>query len=193
MDIKIFRSDKRKLVLFAFFSIVVYFGMIQTWAFCEECSPKPFLYDAVVSFPFWSLWIYLSLPIQIMSSFFSFQGAVSFLVNLLYFYVVSCFMIYSFEQFGKEFSKKIIGVWAIIFIALNLYNLVILPWLSSLSGEQIFVSAIQPSLLETIGFYLVEFISFVFYAYLVSSIFFAAKNKLKKSKPEGMSPAKFLS
>lgn len=178
-----FKPDKRRLVLFALFSIVAYFAMVQTWGFCKECSSKPFLYDAIVSFPFWGLWVYLSLPMQLLFSLIPSQGLILLLANLTYFYLVSCFMVYSFEKHRGSFSIKVIGFWAIIFIALNLYNLVVLPWLLSASGEQIFVSATQPSFLGASGSYLAEFISFAFYAYLVSSIFFVAKNKLKKGKP----------
>ncbi len=176
-----FGLDKRKLVLFIFFSIVVYFGMVQTWAFCKECSPKPLLYDAIAGFPFWGLWIYLSLPIQIMSAFLL-QSAVSFLINLLYFFVVSCFMVYFFERFRKEFSKKVIAFWAVIFIALNLYNIVVLPLIASTLGEQIVVSATQPTILETLGFFFAELIAFAFYAFLISSIFFIIKDKLNFGK-----------
>ncbi len=93
-----FKPDWRKLVLFGVLLLIAYAGSIQSWVFSGKDSglPKPLLYNLFNPIPFWAIWMYLLAPIFIITG-----GTLNFappwffwIVNLIYFYVISCLVVF---------------------------------------------------------------------------------------------------
>jgi len=104
---RIFSPTKLKIIIFLFLLFIMWAGYGQTYAFKdgEEIGlPKPFLYDLLGIFPFWELWLFLSIPLKIVESLFSmfgirfFPNGYPFIIkNIVYFYFLASLLGYYFE------------------------------------------------------------------------------------------------
>lgn len=114
-SIKFLKPTPSKIIIFAFFMVIVAGGSVQTWAFSgkDMGTPKPFLYDILKPLPFWVLWMYLSLPLFVVSVPFSIvaSGPLFLPLNMIYFYTLASLMVSSYERYGSTFTKKF---WAIL-------------------------------------------------------------------------------
>ncbi len=63
---QVLKPDWRKMLLFAIFAFIAVGGHIQAWAF-SDVPPKPPLYDLLRPLPIWSIWMYLLLPLVLLS------------------------------------------------------------------------------------------------------------------------------
>jgi len=94
------KPEWRKLLLFTIFVAIAAGGMIQAWAF-SDVPPKPPLYDLLRPFPIWPMWIFLLMPLALVSLPLRFVGIdvmggppwLFITANLFYFYLLSCLMI----------------------------------------------------------------------------------------------------
>ena len=63
---QVLRPDWRKALLFAVFAFIAAGGHIQSWAF-SDVPPKPPLYDLLRPFPIWPIWVFLLMPLSVLS------------------------------------------------------------------------------------------------------------------------------
>lgn len=182
---QLLKSSGLKVVLFVMFVFIATMGYIQSWVFAgkDVGASKPPFYDLLASFPFWSLWMYLLLPLFPFSSLLSifglrniFTGAFFFIGNIVYSYVLASFMVFCYEKYKQNFTAKFWGFWigvAIIFNITSYGGAFILrmlgePVLFSERAVQGFVS----------GFVVGVFVT-VFYGYILSCIFFLMRGRIK--------------
>lgn len=131
-----FWPNEWKILIFSLFSFIVFAGHTQTWAFSGKDAgvPKPIFYDILQLFPFfWTIWVFLLLPLIFLSEILVFFGGYNadfimrgpyFLfiaINVVYFYSLSCLIVF-FKEFFKPTSGKIIGT-VLISILINLLSL----------------------------------------------------------------------
>ncbi|MBG7609348.1 MAG: hypothetical protein IZT55_00640 [Anaerolineae bacterium] len=96
---RVLRPNREKIILLSLFMAIALGGMIQAWAF-SDVPPKPPLYDFVRPLPIWSIWMFLLIPLAILSSPLKLFGLnvmggaswVFMTANLIYFYVLACFL-----------------------------------------------------------------------------------------------------
>lgn len=180
-----FKPTKSKIALLFIFLFIVAAGNIQSYSFADDPlgTSKPFLYDYLSWFPFWALLMFLSLPIiSLLPLTMQVPQLILLLINVIYFYAVSCFFIFSFEKFRKRFDQKLVIFWSLIFVALELFNYVIAQWISSSLGGRMLISGTQPSSLGGFTLFATDTIVFAFYAFLTTSIFFILSEKMYSSK-----------
>ncbi len=100
-----FKPDWRKLTVLAIFFLIVYAGHIQSWVFSGKDLglPKPRFYDILESVPFWEIWMYLLVPIFILTggAFNSVPLWVIWIIYLIYFYALSCLIIFILDKSRK--------------------------------------------------------------------------------------------
>jgi hypothetical protein len=94
------KPDWRRLILFAIFVAIAVGGKIQAWAF-SDIPPKPPLYDLLRPFPIWPMWMFLLMPLALLTLplrlvDIDLMGGPPWLfitANLIYFYLLSCFVV----------------------------------------------------------------------------------------------------
>ena len=111
------KPDKIKIILFILFLIIAYGGHTQAWAFGDKDelkNPKPMLYDFIQPFPFWGVWLFLQLPLLILSQIiviafgygadFIMRGPVWLfvIIQIVYFYLLSCAVVRIFNKLKKK-------------------------------------------------------------------------------------------
>ena len=92
------RPDSRTALLFALFSLVALGGFVQASALSGDQLSKPFVNDLLAPLPVWALWMYLLVPLAILSiplrlvGLDPLSGPFWFfaLANCVYFYLLSC-------------------------------------------------------------------------------------------------------
>ena len=111
--------DLRKCIVFLVFIFICFAGYTQSWVFSGKDigSPKPPLFDLLAPFPFWIIWVFLLLPLALLSNLIVAIGGynVDFImrgpfwlfgiINLIYFYLLSCLIIFVWNKF-KFRTKK---------------------------------------------------------------------------------------
>jgi len=176
------KPDWRKALLFAVFALIAVGGHIQSWAF-SDVPPKPPLYDLLRPFPLWAMWvellftlIILSLPLRIIgfnimtSPFWLFVVA-----NGLYFYLLSCLLVVSFDKYRNRFPK---WLWVMIIIAplaLGLLGLVV-------STLEYYYYLPLPTLIEIIPYFLGRWLITLLYLYLLSCLGFSVYDVFKRKR-----------
>jgi hypothetical protein len=107
------RPDIRRVLLFAVFLFIVVGSNIQSYAFIdgeEQGIPKPPLYDLLRPFPFWAMEMSLMLPILLVFMPFRSAGLSYFgwsgLFQVVYFYLFSCFIFFSYDEYRSRLSRK---------------------------------------------------------------------------------------
>lgn len=101
---EILRPTKTKLILFAVFVVIMIGGDIQSYVFTdgEEYSvPKPPFYDIVNVFPFWPIWMLLTMPLSLLSLIGISVSVNKFMLfgsNIIYFYILASLISYLFEK-----------------------------------------------------------------------------------------------
>ena len=94
------KPEWRRILLFAIFVAIAMGGKIQAWAF-SDIPPKPPLYDLLRPFPIWPMWMFLLIPLALVSLPLRFVGVdvmggapwLFITANLIYFYLLSCLVI----------------------------------------------------------------------------------------------------
>ena len=117
----------RKIPLFTIFTLIAVGGHIQSWAF-SDVPPKPPLYDLLRPLPIWPMWVFLQFPLMIVSlplkiigldvmagHFWLFVAA-----QALYFYLLSCLLVVSFERYKARFPRWLWAAIIIVPLALHL-------------------------------------------------------------------------
>jgi len=120
------KPDWRRISLLGVFLFIMVAAHIQSYAFVdgeevdgEEVGiPKPPFYDVLKPFPFWAMWIYLIIPLVIFYIPMSFTGLsyiiqtgwLTYLIQAAYFYLLSCFIFYSYDKHRKQFSRRFWGL-----------------------------------------------------------------------------------
>jgi hypothetical protein len=114
-----FKPDWKKLTLFAVFLFIAFAGNTQTWAFSgrDVGEPKPWFYDLFQGIPFWTIWVFLLLPVLMVSNLIvavagyqaDFVGRgpwwVMLIIHLVYFYALACLIVFV----GDWLIKKLGG------------------------------------------------------------------------------------
>ena len=107
--------DLRKCIVFLVFMFICFAGYIQSWVFSGKDigSPKPPLFDLLAPFPFWIVWVFLLLPLILLSNLivaifrynadFIMRGSfwLFWTINFVYFYLLSCLIILIWNKFQK--------------------------------------------------------------------------------------------
>ena len=90
------------------FALIAVGGTIQAWAF-YGLPPKPLLYDFLGPFPFWVVWMYLLVPldvllrplksigIDVMAG-----GGLFIAAHVVYFYLLSCLFVTTWDWCKKR-------------------------------------------------------------------------------------------
>ncbi len=94
------RPEWRRLLLFAILMAIAVGGKIQAWAF-SDVPPKPPLYDLLQPFPIWPVWMFLLMPLALVTWPLRFAGIdivggppwLFITANLIYFYLLSCLVV----------------------------------------------------------------------------------------------------
>lgn len=94
------RPEWRRVLLFASLMAIAVGGKIQAWAF-SDVPPKPPLYDLLQPFPIWPVWMFLLMPLALVSWPLRFVGIdivggppwLFITANLIYFYLLSCLVV----------------------------------------------------------------------------------------------------
>lgn len=94
------KPNWRRLIPFAIFVAIAVGGKIQAWAF-SDMPPKPPLYDLLRPFPIWPMWMFLLMPLALLALPLRLIGIdlmsgppwLFITANLIYFYLVSCFVV----------------------------------------------------------------------------------------------------
>lgn len=94
------RPDWWKIFLFVIFVATAIGGQTQAWVF-SGVPPKPPLYDLLQPFPIWPIWIFLLMPLALLTLplrplGLNVMGGPSWwfiTVNITYFYLLSCLIV----------------------------------------------------------------------------------------------------
>jgi len=103
----------KRLAIFAVLAFIAMAGYIQSWVFSGKDMglPKPPLFDLLSPFPFWLLWVFLLSPLALLSNALVMIGGyetdfvmrgpfwIFSIVNLVYFYILSCLVILIWNKF----------------------------------------------------------------------------------------------
>ena len=117
------RPNLLKILILILFLVLMYLGITQSWIFAEKDAgaTKPWLYDTISFFPFWSIWIFTLIPLIPINLVFNTLGlhmiTNSFYINpiiylalLLYYYLLSCIAYYPLNiitnKIWKNFLKQ---------------------------------------------------------------------------------------
>jgi hypothetical protein len=104
--LRFIKPDGRKLALLGACILIGLGGWIQSWGFSDGLAgPKPLLYDALLPFPLWPVWVYLLTPVALLTlplrlfgiDLLSTQGWAWMAINLGNFYFVSCVLVTLFD------------------------------------------------------------------------------------------------
>jgi hypothetical protein len=98
------KPEWRRLLLLAIFVAIAVGGRIQAWVF-SDAPPKPPLYDLLQPFPIWPVWMFLLMPLAVVSLPLRSVGIdvmdgppwLFMAASLIYFYLLSCLVIVGFE------------------------------------------------------------------------------------------------
>lgn len=106
-----------KILLFLLFMVIALAGHTQGWIFVKDTGmPKPFLFDIIIPFPFWSLWTLLLFPLGLLSRIivtiggfdadFIMRGSpwLFWTIQTIYFYLCSCLWFFVWEKYKKGFQ-----------------------------------------------------------------------------------------
>ena len=110
---QVLKPDWRKLFLFAIFTSIAVGGKIQAWAF-SDVPPKPPLYDLLRPFPIWPMWMFLLMPLALLTLPLRFIGLdvmagppwLFVVANIIYFYLLSCLIITGFDKYKARFGRS---------------------------------------------------------------------------------------
>ena len=111
-----FKPDLMKIVLFMIFMFIAFAGYTQSWVFSgkDMGSPKPPLFDLLAPFPFWVVWVFLLLPLALLSNLIVTVGDYDMdfimrgpfwpfgIINVIYFYMLSCLIIFVVDKFRRK-------------------------------------------------------------------------------------------
>ncbi|PIU21149.1 MAG: hypothetical protein COT15_03870 [Candidatus Diapherotrites archaeon CG08_land_8_20_14_0_20_34_12] len=92
---------KLKLSILVIFLLLGYLAIVQSWAFCKECSPKPFLYDFINEIPIWPLAMYALLPVLMPLNLLG-LGFLNLPVALIYAYLLACVIDFAVKKLVKK-------------------------------------------------------------------------------------------
>ena len=120
------KPDWKKILIFGVFVFIAVGGSIQSWAF-SDMPPKPPLYDLLAPFPFWITWIFLIMPLGILTAPFNYTGFCLFCppyiypLEAIYFYLLSCAVVSAYH-YKDRINKKyfLIALLPVILIFLYL-------------------------------------------------------------------------
>ena len=183
--VEFLKPDLRNVLLFILFSFICIGGAIQSFAFIDDIPdlPTPPFYDLLKPLNIWSAWVLFSLPIHILGyilklswilNLFPDLGAVKFPVTgIVYSYLVSCWMIYTWDKwfkFDNSKSRILIFLIPVILIMINLSPFMLILGLGSVSPLW---------LLSSLTFQLSVFIS---YSISVYGILKLIRHSLRKSQ-----------
>ena len=110
---QVLEPDWRKLFLVAIFTSIAVGGKIQAWAF-SDVPPKPPLYDLLRPFPIWPMWMFLLMPLALLTLSLRFIGLdvmagppwLFVVANIIYFYLFSCLIITGFDKYKARFGRS---------------------------------------------------------------------------------------
>lgn len=160
---ELLRPTKAKIILFGIFLLILYLAQVQSWTFCKECSPKPILYDIIQPFLFGGLVQLLSMTLLIATIWMQqipFFTQIFFILQVSYFYVISCVLYQAIHRFKIRELILITMGWTTPFIVPTLLE-------SSLDIQQI------PN-------YISSLIVIIFYGFLGGAIILWIDNKIQK-------------
>ena len=107
------KPDIRRILLFAVFLFIMIGSHVQSYAFIdgeEQGIPKPPLYDLLRPFPFWAMEMSLMLPVALASIPLRSIGLSNPLwggwFKLVYSYLLSCFIFFSYDEYKNRFTSK---------------------------------------------------------------------------------------
>ena len=177
---KFIKPDWRKTLLFVAFALIAVGGHIQSWAF-SDVPPKPPLYDLLSPFPFWPMWMELLFPLVILSIPLRLIGIdimsgpfwLFVVANGLYFYLLACLLVASFEHYGHRFPKWAWAMVVTIPLALSLLGLIV-------HALQYYFYLPLPTSLEALPYFLGSLLTAVLYLYLLFCLGFFAYDKIKR-------------
>jgi hypothetical protein len=118
--LQVLRPEWRKVLLFAIFALIAASGHIQSCSF-SDVPPKSPPYDLLRPFPIWPIWIYLLLPLVILSLPFriinldvmSGHFCLFVAAQALYSYFLSCLLVVSLGRYKARLPR---WLWVIIII-----------------------------------------------------------------------------
>jgi len=171
------KPDWRKVLLFAVFALIAVGGHIQSWAF-SDVPPKPPLYDLLRPFPIWPIWVFLLMPLGVLSlplriigldimsgHFWLFVAA-----NAIYFYFLSCLLVISLDRYKTRFPRWLWAAIIVVPLALHLPGLIVAtlldqPPLPVTPGErvQMMLYFLPTSLVGSLYLYLLICLGFFVY------------------------------
>ena len=174
---QVLRPDWRKALLFAIFALIAVGGHIQSWAF-SDVPPKPPLYDLLRPLPIWPIWVFLLMPLGVLSlplriigldvmsgHFWLFVAA-----QVLYFYLLSCLLAVSFDRCKARIPRWLWAAIIIVPLALHLPGLIVAillgqPPLPVTPGEriQMMLYVLPTSLVGSLYLYLLICLGFFVY------------------------------
>ncbi|MGH9923079.1 MAG: hypothetical protein ACRD38_10035 [Nitrososphaerales archaeon] len=107
------KPNWKRLEIFGVFTFIAIAGYMQSWVFSgrDMGLPKPPLFDLLSPFPFWLIWVSLLSPLALLSNALVMIGGnetdfvmggsfwILSIVNLAYFYVLSCLVIFIWDKF----------------------------------------------------------------------------------------------
>ena len=110
------QPDWRKLVLFALLIAIAAGGKIQAYAFSGG-PDKPLLYDLLRPFPIWPLWMFLLLPLALLSWPLRLAGVdplhgpawLFIAANIAYFYLLSCLVVVAVDWLRTRWRVRKLG------------------------------------------------------------------------------------
>ena len=169
--------SRRKILLFAIFTLIAIGGHIQAWAF-SDVPPKPPLYDLLRPFPIWPIWVFLLMPLGVLSlplriigldimsgHFWLFVATQAF-----YFYLLSCLLAVSSDRYKARFPRWLWAAIVIVPLALHLPGLIVAtllgqPPLPVTPAEriQMMLYFLPTSLVGSLYLYLLAYLGFFVY------------------------------
>ena len=112
---RMLKLEKKVVILFLILLLIAFAGYTQSWVFGgkESGVAKPFLFEMLKPFPFWSLWMILLLPLTMIQEFLTLinikidlmsqsSGWLLIIINVLYFYFLSRLMILLYDHFLRK-------------------------------------------------------------------------------------------
>lgn len=171
------KPNTSAILLFAVFTIIVYFANVQAWGFCKECGiPKPFFYDIIFPIGFWLIGAMLTFPVGIL--FGSIPGLIFMIIQIAYVYVLSATLVHIRKKYLFERMDK-------LFIAMSIALFLFVLWDTGLFRMETNETVVQSGEPFPISFYfgyvLIPTSIFIFvYGTLLAGAFFYVQDKVKK-------------
>ncbi len=113
------KPDLRLILVFLLFSFICVGGVVQSYAFVDDVQGvhKPFLYDFLKPFCLWVPWVFFAAPIHVFGYFLGLEWILGFfpsldatklpVASLIYSYLVSYWVFYTWDKWLKAASSKI--------------------------------------------------------------------------------------